>query len=254
VQETTQICGFQSDESVRTLGAFIVAPVSLVIAHEDSLLRECLRATLDSVEEFRVVGDASDGEAAVEAVSRLKPRVIVLALVLPGMGGLEVMRQIARRFPRTQPVVLASSASEALCFEVMHAGALGYLSKKASVADLVRACRDAAQGKRYIAPPLSEEALAAYRRRLGGKGPVGYAALTPRERQVVRLVAEGLSSTAIARRLVISARTAETHRANVMRKLGLHGTPEVVRFALQRGLLPLDLGLAGGHGKGRVRV
>ncbi len=229
------------------------ASIPLVIAHEECLLRECLRAVLDGVDEFRVVGEAGDGEAAVESVSKLKPRVLVLALVLPVMGGLEVMRHVGRRFPRTHPVVLASSASEALCLEVMHAGALAYLSKKSGTAELVRACHEAASGRRYIAPPLSEEGLAAYRRRLGAKGPFGYASLTPRERQVVRLVAEGLSSTAIARRLVISARTAETHRANVMRKLGLHGTPEVVRFALQRGLLPLDLGLATGHGRSRIR-
>lgn len=226
------------------------APVTLVIAHDDCLLRESLRAMLEPVPDFRLVGEAGDGDRAVEVVARLKPRVLVVSLVLPPMGGLEVMRQVGRRAPRTRHVVLGSSASEAVCLDVMHAGASAYLSRKAGVAELVKACREAAVERRYVAPPLSEEALAAYRRRIGGREPIGYASLTPRERQVVRLVADGMSSNTIARRLGISARTAETHRANGMRKLGLHGTTEVVRYALQRGLLPLDIG----HGKGRLSV
>src|SRR5579859_7349481 len=201
-------------------------PITLVIAHDDCLLRESLRAFLEDTHDFRVVGDAGDADRAVEVVARLKPRVLVVSLALPPMGGLELMRQVGRRAPRTRHVVLGSSASEALCIEVMHAGASAYLSKKAGVAELVKACREAALDRRYVAAPLSEEAIAAYKRRVGGKEPIGYASLTPRERQVVRLVADGMSSNIIARRLGISARTAETHRANGMRKLGLHGTTE----------------------------
>ncbi len=232
----------------------MTAPVTLVLAHEDRLLRECLRAQLDPEPDLRVVGEASDGDGAVELVSKLKPRVLLLPLILPVLGGLEVIRMLTRRVPRTHHVVLAASASEALCLEAMQAGACGYLSRRSGLSELVHACRDAAIGKRYIAPPLSEDGLAAFKRRLGGKEPLGYASLTPRECQVLRLVAEGLSSAAIARRLGISARTAETHRANVMRKLGLHGTTEVVRFALQRGLLPLDLGQSAAHARGRARA
>jgi DNA-binding NarL/FixJ family response regulator len=170
----------------------------------------------------------------------VKPQVLVLDLMMPVMSGRDVIGQVVQRFPSTRVVVLSMHASEAYVLDALRSGALAYVLKESSAQDLVAAVRAAAAGRRYLGSGLSEHAIAAYVERTKGAPLDPYDTLTPREREVLRLTAEGESSAAIAARLAISPRTVETHRANLMRKLGLRAHGDVIRYALKRKIVPLE--------------
>jgi DNA-binding NarL/FixJ family response regulator len=208
--------------------------ISVLLADDHPLVRQGLRGALTTEPEFSVVGEAGDGIETVRLAERLQPDVLVLDLMMPGLGGLDVLPIVRQRSPRTRVVVLSMHSNEAYVLEALRAGATAYVVKDAGVDELVRAVREAAAGRRYLSPPLSESALGAYARRAGAAPADPYQTLTAREREVLQLTAEGHSGGAIAERLFISPRTVETHRANVMRKLGLRNQKEVVRYALTR--------------------
>jgi len=213
--------------------------ITILLADDHQLVRQGLRAVLAGEPGFTVVGEASDGLEALALVERLGPQVLVVDIVMPGLGGLDVVREVARRSPRTRIVVLSMHGDEANVLEALREGALGFVLKDASAAELVRAIHEAAAGRRYLSPPLTDPAIEAYARRSAPKSPPDpYDSLTTREREVLHLVAEGLTSAQAAERLNISPRTAEHHRASVLEKLGLHGTADLVRYAAERGLLP----------------
>jgi DNA-binding NarL/FixJ family response regulator len=214
--------------------------VTLLLADDHQIVREGLWALLRGVADFRVVGEAADGQEAVQEAERLQPDVAVLDLMLPGINGLEVARRVVRRSPRTRIVMLSMHADEAYVLESLRAGASAYVLKDAGADELIQGIRAAASGKRYFSPPLSEPALGAYARKAVGAPLDPYHTLTAREREVLQMTAEGRSGTEIAQRLFISPRTVESHRANLMRKLGLRNLKEVVRYAVQRGVLPPD--------------
>ena len=214
----------------------------VVIVDDHELVRQGVRALLQPEADMEVVGQAGDGLAALEMVERLRPDVVVADLMLPGLGGLELTRQVVRRSPGTRVVVLSMHAEEPFVLGALDHGASAYVLKDAGIAELLRAIREAARGRRYLSPPLSDKAVSAY---LRGKDTPGapedpYEGLTPRERQVLHLAAEGLANAAIAERLGISARTAETHRARVLHKLGLRNQTDLVRWAIHRGIVPLE--------------
>ncbi len=212
--------------------------LTLLLADDHRIVRQGLRALLGDEPDFRLVGEAADGLEAVRLAERLAPDVVVMDLMMPGLGGLEATRQIARRGPRTHLVVLSMHSDVAYVAEAIRAGASGYVLKDACAEDLVRAIRAVAGGGRYFSPPLSEAAVADYLRRTEGQPADPSEALTLREREVLQLTAEGHSGIEIARRLFISPRTVESHRASLMRKLGVHNQKELVRYAVERGLVP----------------
>jgi DNA-binding NarL/FixJ family response regulator len=214
--------------------------LTIVLAEDHRIVRQGLRAVLGAEPDLRVVGEAADGPEALRVVGRLRPDVLVLDLMLPGLGGLDVAREAARRWPRTRTVVLSMHANEAYVVEALRAGAAGYVLKDESAGELVRAIRAAAAGRRHLSSLISEEALRAYEARATERLADPYDALTLREREVLRLTAEGHSGAEVARRLFISPRTVETHRANLMRKLGVRNQKELVRFAVRRRLLRGD--------------
>jgi DNA-binding NarL/FixJ family response regulator len=167
--------------------------------------------------------------------------VLVVDLMMPGLNGLQVVRQISQRAEGTRTVVLSMHANEAYVLEALRNGASGYVLKDASAADLVRAVREVSAGRRYLSPPLSEPAIDAYIQKARKADTLDlYETLTNREREVLQLTAEGHTIAEIASRLFISPRTVETHRANLMHKLGLHSQADVIRYALKRGILPID--------------
>jgi two-component system, NarL family, response regulator NreC len=215
-------------------------PITIVLADDHQVIRQGLRALLDAAPGLSVVGEAADGAEALGLVERLSPGVLVVDVMMPGLGGLEVTRRVRQRVPRTQVVVLSMYANEAYVLEALRNGACGYVLKEASAAELVHAVRGAAQGRRYLSPPLSEQAIDVYaeRTRAGTVDP--YETLTPREREILYLAARGVSNPEIAARLAISARTVETHRARVLQKLGLQGQTDLVRYAMRRGILPAE--------------
>ena len=213
---------------------------TIVLADDHHIVRQGMRALLEAEPDFRLVGEAGDGLETVQLVERLRPDVLVLDLMMPGLNGLEVTRQVGKRSPQTQVVILSMHANEAYVLEALRNGAVGYVLKDASVTELVQAVREVTAGRRYLSPPLSERAIDAYVGRAKEATLDRYETLTDREREVLHLVAEGCTNAAIAARLSISPRTAETHRANMMRKLGLHTQTDLIRYALRRGIIPME--------------
>ena len=213
---------------------------TIVLADDHHIVRQGMRALLEAEPDFRLVGEAGDGLETVQLVERLRPDVLVLDLMMPGLNGLEVTRQVGKRSPQTRVVILSMHANEAYVLEALRNGAVGYVLKDASVTELVQAVREVTAGRRYLSPPLSERAIDAYVGRAKEATLDRYETLTDREREVLHLVAEGCTNAAIAARLSISPRTAETHRANMMRKLGLHTQTDLIRYALRRGIIPME--------------
>jgi two-component system, NarL family, response regulator NreC len=221
-------------------------PVRIVLADDHEMFRQGVRALLQAETDLEVVGEAGDGLTALEMVERLSPDVLVADLAMPGLGGLELTHQAVRRSSRTRVVILTMHSAEPFVLGALEQGASAYVLKDAGVAELVRAIRETASGRRYLSPPLSDRAVAAYTPTAAAAKTRDdpYERLTLRERQVLHLAAEGLRNTAVAERLGISVRTAETHRARVLGKLGLRSQTELVRWALRRGVVRLDDGAA----------
>jgi two-component system response regulator NreC len=217
-----------------------VDPISVVVADDHHIVRRGLRALLAGEPGIQVLGEAADGLEAVTVVERFRPDVLVLDLMMPGINGLEVTRQVRHRAPRTRVVILSMYGDEGYILEALRNGALAYVLKDADPRDLLTAVREAASGRRYLSPPLSERAVAAYLEKSRTSAPEGYETLTTREREVLHLVAEGRTNAQVGDRLGISPRTADTHRTNLMRKLNLHSQTDLVRYALQRGIIALE--------------
>jgi DNA-binding NarL/FixJ family response regulator len=218
-----------------------MSETTIVLAEDHQIVRQGLRALLEPEADFQIVGEAADGSEALQLAERMRPDVMIVDLMMPGLSGLEVTRQVAQRSPKTRVIILSAFDNEAYVTEALGNGAAGYVLKKSSAADLVQAVREVIAGHRYLSPTLSERAIEAYVRfiqevRDSALDP--YETLTPREREVLHLAAEGYTNAEIAARLSISRRTVETHRANMMRKLGLRTPTDLIRYAMQRGILP----------------
>jgi len=216
-----------------------MSKTSVVLADDHAIVRQGLRAVLEATAEFAVVGEVADGLQVAEVVDRLRPNVLVLDLMMPGLNGLEITRQVRKRCPQTRVVILSMHADEAYVLEALRNGAAGYVLKEASIPEVAQAVREVSAGRRYLSQPLSERAIESYAEKAQAAPLDLYETLTSREREVLQLCAEGYSSTEMAARLGISPRTADTHRANLMRKLGLQRQNDLVRYAVRRGILPL---------------
>ncbi|TAH37298.1 MAG: response regulator transcription factor [Planctomycetota bacterium] len=214
--------------------------VRIVLADDHQVVRQGLRALLQSQPGFTVVGEASDGLRAVEVVEQLRPDVLVADLMMPGLSGLDVALRVAKRAPRTRTVVLSMYADEAYVVQALRNGALAYVPKDAGAPVLIQAIKEAAAGRIFLGPPFSSQTVEAWLKKAESIPQDSYESLTPRERQVLHMAAEGLTNAQIAENLRISPRTAETHRANLLHKLGLKGQTELVRYALARGIVRLD--------------
>jgi two-component system response regulator NreC len=213
---------------------------SIVLADDHHVVRQGLRALLQAEPDFRIVGEAADGLVTLRMVEEMQPDVLVLDLMMPGLSGLEVTRQLTERSVATRVVILSMYANEAYVLEALRHGAVGYVLKRSTADELVRAVREVLTGRRYLSAPLSERAIQTYLDKAREAPPDAYEMLTARERQVLHLVAEGHTSAEIASQLSISPRTVEMHRANLMRKLELRSQADLIRFAIQRGILPLE--------------
>jgi two-component system, NarL family, response regulator NreC len=214
--------------------------ITILLADDHPVVRLGVRTLLQAEADFELVGEADDGLAVVPLVESQQPDVLVLDLMLPNLSGLEITRQVTQRWPRTRIVILSMHANEAYVLEALRNGAAGYVLKGSNARDLVRAVREVAAGGRYLSPPLSEHTLKAYAHKTESPTLDPYETLTTREREVLHLAAAGLTSPGIAARLFISRRTVETHRANLMHKLGLETQTDLVRYALRRGILLLE--------------
>lgn len=209
---------------------------TVILADDHDVVRRGIRSILEADGNFKVVTEVADGLSAVQAVEKMKPTLLFLDLSMPRLHGLEALRQVRAASPHTKVLVLSMHNDEPYVIEALRAGAMAYILKGSESTEIVRAVAEVVAGRRYLSAPLSERAIAALTSRTPDQSdPLN--SLTPREREVLALAAEGMNTTEMAEKLFISPRTAETHRTNLMQKLGLQSQTDLVRFAIRRGLI-----------------
>jgi DNA-binding NarL/FixJ family response regulator len=214
-----------------------MAKIRVLIADDHAILREGIRALLRPSDDIEVVGEAADGHEAVEACRRLDPDIVLMDVAMPGLGGLEATLEIRKENPRTKILVLTQYDDREYIRRFLKAGVVGYVLKRAAAADLGAAIRAAARGGLVLDPQIAREAVADSRRDAPAAAADLYETLTIREKQVLKLIAEGRSSKEAAQLLGISVKTAMTHREHVMEKLALHSRTDLIKFALRKGVI-----------------
>jgi len=214
--------------------------VTVLLADDHPLVRRGLRSLLEAEAGILVVGEAEDGLQVVQLADKLHPNVMVVDLMMPNLNGLEVIREVRHRSPNTRMIVLSMQSAEPYVVEAFRAGAMGYVLKDGAPGEVVHAIRQSLLGIKYLSPKLPERLAEVQSESSGGAEPDSYEALTDRERQVFQMAAEGKTAAEIGNILSISARTAELHRGRMMDKLGLRNQTELVRYAVRRGILPVD--------------
>lgn len=214
--------------------------LTIVLADDHGVVRAGLRALIEGELDCAVVGEAGSGPETLALVERLQPDLLVVDLMMPGLSGLEVARQVRQSTPGTRVVILSMHADESYVREALRVGVTAYVLKEALSNDFLYALQQAAAGRRYLSPPLSEKALDAYANQTAETNLDLYETLTAREREILYLAAQGMTSAEIAERLMIGVRTVDTHRASMMRKLGLHTPLDLIRYAMRRGIVSLD--------------
>ncbi|HET6948445.1 MAG TPA: response regulator transcription factor [bacterium] len=212
--------------------------ISVLIAEDHAVVREGIRMILDAQADVEVVGEARDGEEAVRLAKQLHPDVVVMDISMPRMNGVEATQEIKRSLPDTQVLILTMHEEESYVFQLLRLGAAGYVLKRAAATDLVEAVRAAARGEAFLYPAVARSVVQDYLDRMRtGEGTGRYDGLTDREREILVLIAEGLTNSQIADRLFISVKTVQTHRAHIMEKLDLHDRSLLVRYAVRKGLI-----------------
>jgi DNA-binding NarL/FixJ family response regulator len=216
-----------------------MARIRVLIADDHAILREGVRALLQLTDDIEVVGEAADGRQAIEQCRKLDPDVVLMDIAMPGLGGLEAALEMKKEGLRAKVLILSQYEDREYVRRLLKAGVSGYVLKKSAGAELAGAIRAAARGGLVLDPEVARTAM----EEAGPAAPAGsdpYEALTDREKQVLKLVAEGNSNKEVADVLGISVKTAMSHRERVMEKLGLHNRTELVRFALRRGVIRMD--------------
>ena len=214
--------------------------VSVLLADDHPFVRRGIRNLLDAETDLSVVGEAEDGVQVVQLAEKLRPEILVVDLMMPNLNGLEVLKQVRHRSPKTRTVVLSMQSAEPYVVEAFRSGAIGYVLKDSAPDELIYAIRQALIDVRYLSPKLPERLIIAMTEPAGKAEPDAYECLTDREREVFQMAAEGKTAAEIARVLSISPRTAELHRGRMMNKLGLRSQTDLVRYAFKRGTVPID--------------
>lgn len=215
------------------------APIRLLLAEDHALVRAGIRSLLASVPDIEVVGEAGDGREALAILERTPADVAILDITMPGMNGLEAAARIAERWPATSVIILSMHSNEEYVARALRAGAAGYLLKDAGTSELEAAIRSVVAGRTFLSPAVSKR-VAAGANGGGADGPTALETLTPRQREVLQLIAEGHSTKGIAAVLGLSVKTAETHRTQLMQRLGIHDVAGLVRYAMRVGLINPD--------------
>jgi DNA-binding NarL/FixJ family response regulator len=213
-----------------------MTPIRVLLADDHTLVRAGIRGLLQGLEGVEVVGEAGEGQEALRLAETLRPDVALLDVGMPGLNGLEVAGRIGALDPSIRVIILSMHTSEEYVLRALRAGCAGYLVKASAVSELEVAVRAVARGETYLSPVVSKRVVDDYVRRTGG-APDPLDALTPRQREILQLAAEGHSSKEIAQRLELSHRTVEAHRAQLMERLGVHDLAGLVRFAVRVGLI-----------------
>ncbi|NJD30868.1 MAG: response regulator transcription factor [Gammaproteobacteria bacterium] len=218
----------------------MINPRRILMADDHALVRAGMRALLESLPDIEVVGETGGGLEAVELVRRDPPDVVLLDVTMPGLNGREAASRIARLGVPTRVLMVSMHASPEYAARAFAAGAAGYLNKDSAFDELSTAIEEISAGRRYLCRAIDSSLVQQYAQH-AGNGASGLDALTPRQRQILQLVAEGKSTRQIAEALFVSVKTVETHRAQLMQRLGIHDVPGLVRFAIRNGLLPPEV-------------
>jgi two-component system response regulator NreC len=210
--------------------------IRVLIADDHTILRAGLRLLLEAEADIGVVGEASDGDEAIALVESLRPDVVLMDIAMPGTNGLEATRLLKSQHPNVHVLALTMHRSDEYFFEMIKAGASGYVLKAAEASELTSAVREVAQGRVFLHPKMTQQILQDYVNRFRDEGS-SHATLTSREKETLRLLTDGYSNKEIAERLFVSQSTIHSHRTNLMRKLNLSSRHELVQYARRRGLL-----------------
>lgn len=209
---------------------------TIVVADDHKIVREGLVKLLEARSDFTVIGEASDGEEAVQMVLEKQPDVVIMDIWMPRLSGIDATRRIGKQGSHAKILVLSMHESRTYVEEVLRAGASGYIVKNSASSDLLQAIDAVRSGASYLSPAITQQVVDAIARP-GDSSPSGVAMLTDREREVLQLIAEGLSSKEIANMLGVSLKTIDSHRSNLMEKLDIHKVSGLVRFAIRAGLV-----------------
>ena len=210
----------------------------MVIVEDHTLLREGLKSLLSSHPHLEIVGEADNGLDAIRCIAKLKPTLVLMDLSMPKMNGMDALKAIKKRSPDTKVIVLTVHKSEEYILAALDAGANGYVLKDSTSSELMMAITTILSGKRFISPGISEKVINGYLEgRKSGKPSSSWSTLTQREREILKMIAEGYTNKDIAEYLCISIKTVEKHRSNLMKKLNLHSISALTTFAIEKGLV-----------------
>jgi len=218
-----------------------MSKIKLILVDDHAVVRSGLRMLLEAQPGLEIVGEAETGSEALKKVKALRPDVVLMDIAMPDMNGIEATRRIKESRPDTVVLALTMHEDDQYFFEMLNAGASGYVPKRAAPDELVTAIRTVSRGEVFLYPSLATRLVQDYLRRVeSGDQPMIKDELTPREREVLILIAEGLTNAEVARELVISPKTVDRHRENIMRKLNLHSRIDLVKYAIRKGLIELE--------------
>lgn len=216
-----------------------MSPIKLVLADNHTLVRAGFRSLVEDIAGVEVVGEANNGREALQLVETLQPNLVLMDIAMPEMNGLEATTRISHAFPQVRVLILSMHSNEEYVYQALRSGAMGYLLKDSGIEEMELAIRAIAQGKTYLSPAVSKYVVSDYVRRLGeDANPLDQ--ITPRQREILQLIAEGKSTKEIAEILYISSKTVETHRMQLMDRLDIHDIAGLVRYAIRIGLVTLE--------------
>lgn len=216
-----------------------MSTIQLVIADNHTLVRAGFRSLVEDIDGIEVVGEAENGREALQLIETFKPQIVLMDIAMPEMNGLEATARISREFPQVRVLILSMHANEEYVYQALRSGASGYLLKDSGAEELELALRAIARGETYLCPAVSKYVVSDYVRRLNqDQTPLDQ--ITPRQREILQLIAEGKSTKEIAELLYISTKTVETHRTQLMDRLDIHDIAGLVRYAIRIGLVVLE--------------
>lgn len=215
--------------------------VRILIVDDHTLMRSGIRAILERSEDLRVVGEAGDGHEALRLIGELRPHVVLMDISIPGLNGLEVASKVRKEYPTIRIVFLSMHSSEEYILKALNVGAAGYVLKDATTNELELAVRSATKGETFLSPAVSTKVVGNYLAKFSGdsipSNPDSFQLLTPRQREILQLIAEGYTTKDIAKKLALSVNTVEVHRANLMERLNIHDIAGLVRYAISAGIV-----------------
>jgi DNA-binding NarL/FixJ family response regulator len=214
--------------------------IRIVLAEDHTIVRKGLRSLLEQQPGIEVIAEAADGREAVHAAETLKPDVLLMDFSMPGLNGLEATRQVKQRVPGTRVLILTRHANKEYVEAILKAGASGYLLKKSAASELIFAIQSVYRGDSFLDPSISRMVIDGFLHQSVGEGQALDEITTPREREVLQLIAEGYPNREIASTLHISVKTVDNHRANLMKKLDLTSSADLIQFAIRNGIISLD--------------